>query len=100
MDVETSEAITQLGERIDALERSLRKDFREGLAENRRHADVQFEAVRDDIRIVAEGFATVSSDLAQHRVHTERLVEGVRAEIRGETAAFRLELAEGRPAVA
>ena len=40
MDVGTSEAIAQLGERIDALDRSLRNDFREGLAENRRHADV------------------------------------------------------------
>src|SRR5256886_17355984 len=90
MDVETSEAITQLGERIDALERSLRKDFREGLAENRRHADVQFEAVRDDIRIGAEGLGADSSALAQHRFPPGGLGEGVGAKIRGKTPAFPL----------
>ena len=85
MDVETSEAIGRLGERIDALEVSLRTEFRwglaesrtevrqgfaefrteirEGFAESRRHADVLFESLRDDIRILAEGFAAVSAKL-------------------------------------
>jgi hypothetical protein len=63
MDVETSEVIARIGERIDALEVSLRAEFREGLAENRRHTDVQFESVRDDIRMLAEGFAAMSVKL-------------------------------------
>jgi hypothetical protein len=32
-------------------------ELREGLADNRRHAEVLTESVRDDIRIVAEGLA-------------------------------------------
>jgi hypothetical protein len=63
MDVETSEAIGRLGERIDALEVSLRTEFREGFAESRRHADVLFESLRDDNRILSEGFAAVSAKL-------------------------------------
>jgi hypothetical protein len=74
MDVETSEAIERLGERIDALDVSLRTEIREGLAqsrtelseglaESRRHAEVLFESLRDDIRILAEGFAVVSAKL-------------------------------------
>lgn len=82
MDVKTSEAIEQLGQRIDALELSLRNEFRAGFAqvdrrfgtmesrfdgiearfeENRRHTEVLFESLRDDIRILAEGFATLSA---------------------------------------
>ena len=84
MDVETSEAIEQLGQRIDALEGSLRGEFgslqtkfgflqsefgslrsdvRDGLAENRRHTEVLFESLRDDIRMLAEGFATLTAKL-------------------------------------
>jgi hypothetical protein len=77
MDVETSGAIEQLGRRIDALEGSLRGEFgslrsefgslrsevRAGLAENRRHAEVLFESLRDDIRMLAEGFATLTAKL-------------------------------------
>jgi hypothetical protein len=63
MDVETSEAIEQLGQQIDALDASLRTEFRAGLAENRRHAEVLIEGLRDDIRILAEGFATLSAKL-------------------------------------
>jgi hypothetical protein len=95
MDVETSEAIEQLGRRIDALEGSLRGEFRAGLArlesrfgglesrfdglesrfdtmesglearfaESRRHTDVLFESLRDDIRMLAEGFATLTAKL-------------------------------------
>jgi hypothetical protein len=63
MDVETSEAIEQLGQRIDAVELSLRHEFRAGLAENRRHAEVLIESLRDDIRMLAEGFATLTAKL-------------------------------------
>jgi len=63
MDVETSGAIEQLGRRIDALEGSLRGEFRAGLAENRRHAEVLFESLPDDIRMLAEGFATLTAKL-------------------------------------
>jgi hypothetical protein len=62
MDVETSEAIQQLGQRIDALETSLNNAFRAGLAENRRHTEVLIEFLRDDSRILAEGFATLSAN--------------------------------------
>jgi hypothetical protein len=88
MDVETSGAIEQLGRRIDALEGSLRGEFgslrgefgslrdefgslrgefRAGLAENRRHAEVLFESLRDDIRMLAEGFATLTARLDSSR---------------------------------
>jgi chromosome segregation ATPase len=109
MDVETSEAIEQLGRRIDALEASLRSEFRAGLvqlgsrfgglesrfgglesrfdglesrfdglesrfdrmetglearfAESRRHTDVLFESLRDDIRMLADGVATLNARL-------------------------------------
>jgi hypothetical protein len=77
MDVETSGAIEQLGRRIDALEGSLRGEFgllrgefgslrsevRAGLEENRRHAEVLIESLRDDIRMLAEGFATLTAKL-------------------------------------
>jgi len=67
MDVETSGAIEQLGRRLDALEGSLRSEFRAGLSENRRHAEVLFESLRDDIRILAEGFASLSAKLDSGR---------------------------------
>ncbi|HZT78131.1 MAG TPA: hypothetical protein VFA27_15865 [Vicinamibacterales bacterium] len=79
MDAETVDAIDRLSDRIDRLEVSLRgemaqmqdglrgemsrmgddlrAEFRTGLSENRRHADVLFESLRDDIRLVAEGVA-------------------------------------------
>lgn len=81
MDVETSVAIESLGaataklrlelrtEMVDlrvglrAEMADLRVDLRDGLADNRRHTQVLFEALRDDIRILAEGLASVSSKL-------------------------------------
>jgi hypothetical protein len=107
VDVETSEALERVGERIDALGISLRREigagdaslrgemramgaslrgemqamgaslrdematmreelfseFREGLAENRRHSQILFESVRDDIRMVAEGVAALSAKI-------------------------------------
>ena len=41
----------------------LRGELRAGLTENRRHAEVLTESLRDDIRIVAEGVAVVSAKL-------------------------------------
>jgi hypothetical protein len=89
MDVETSEAIERLTGRIDALEISLRAEFRTGLAdthsslraefragfaelrdelkdeilESRRHAQVLFESTRDDIRMIADAVALISARL-------------------------------------
>src|SRR5260221_9101855 len=92
MDVETSAAIDRVSDRIDALDVSvsdridaldvsvngridaldasvngrideLRAEVRDGFVEARRHTDVQFESLRDDIRILADGFAHVSSKL-------------------------------------
>jgi hypothetical protein len=74
MDVDTSAAIERLSERIDVLVATVRHDIekirddlgaetRDGLAENRRHTEVLFESLHDDIRILAEGFASVSLKL-------------------------------------
>jgi hypothetical protein len=118
VDIETSEAIERIGERIDALDVSLRDEirvgdgslreeiravdaslrgqiraldaslrgeiraldaslrgeiatvrdavrteFRDGLAESRRHTQVLFESVRDDIRMVAEGVAALAAKI-------------------------------------
>jgi hypothetical protein len=64
---ETAEVIERISGRIDALEVSLRAEFRgalaEGLAQNRLHTEIQIESVRDDIRILAEGFAVISTKL-------------------------------------
>jgi hypothetical protein len=77
MDIETSTAIEGVGkridrleQRIDALEVSIRAEFslvrhetQQGLADTRRHAEILHEAVRDDIRMLAERFATISVKL-------------------------------------
>jgi hypothetical protein len=59
MDVETSEAIERLRDRIALPDRSVRGELRQGLAETRRHGEILFESHRDDIRIVAEGVAAL-----------------------------------------
>jgi hypothetical protein len=41
----------------------VRAEFRNGFAKNRRYTDVVLESLRDDIRILAEGFATISTKL-------------------------------------
>ena len=68
MDIETSQALedvrTDLRDvevRISAEMKDLRSEFRDGLAQNRRHAEVLAEAVRDDIRVVAEGVAALTA---------------------------------------
>ena len=69
MDIETSEAIEGLSHQIVRLRgevHGLRGEIQrvaERAEDNRRHADIQFESVRDDIRIVAEGVATLAVKL-------------------------------------
>jgi hypothetical protein len=41
----------------------LRLEVRDGLAQNRRHTEILFETLRDDIRILAEGFAVLSTKI-------------------------------------
>ena len=64
MDLDTASAIEGLGERIDALDASLRRgiedlrvELRHGLDESRRHATILNEGTREDIRFVAEAVA-------------------------------------------
>ncbi len=81
MDVETSAAIDRVSDHIDALDVSvndrihaldvsvngrideLRAELRDGFVEARRHTEVLFESLRDDIRILADGVAHVSAKL-------------------------------------
>jgi len=72
MDVETSEAIGRLTERIEALEGSLRSEFRAGLTESE-------GSVRSEFR----------RGLAENRVHAETLVASLRDELRDEILASR-----------
>jgi hypothetical protein len=48
---------------FSAVRTGLRAEFRDGLAEVRRHAEILHETLRDDIRLLAEGFATISVKL-------------------------------------
>jgi hypothetical protein len=88
MDVDTSAAIEGLSNRIDRLGMDLRAEMAapgaelrsemavlrcelrgeiqrlaERVEDNRRHADIQVESIRDDIRSVAEGVATFAVKL-------------------------------------
>ena len=82
MDTETATAIERVNDRIDALEVTLRGEFRQGLSELseefrdlhselrselrsqladvRRHAVMLNESTRDDIRLVAEAVAVLT----------------------------------------
>jgi hypothetical protein len=42
-------------------------ELREGLAENRTQSQLLFESLRDDVRLVAEGVATISAKLDSGR---------------------------------
>jgi replication fork clamp-binding protein CrfC len=53
----------ELRSEIRAVRDDLRTEFRDGLAENRRHSEVLSESLRDEIRILAEGFGTLSAKL-------------------------------------
>jgi hypothetical protein len=84
MDTETAAAIEGVHARIDALEVTVRGEFRQGLSELReefraelrseladvrRHAVMLNESTRDDIRLVAGAVAvlTVKVDALGHR---------------------------------
>jgi hypothetical protein len=85
MDVETAEALdtlradihrverdvvrveTSLTARIERVESSLTATMRELNEDAKRHTDVRIEDVRDDIRILAEGFASLSATVESLR---------------------------------
>ena len=61
--VESASLRGELRNESSSLRTELRAEFREGLAENRRHTEVLFESLRDDIRMLADGFAAMSTKL-------------------------------------
>jgi hypothetical protein len=74
MDVETAEAVDTLRADIRRVERevvrvetSLTATMRELNEEAKRHTDVRIEDVRGDIRILAEGFASLSATVESLR---------------------------------
>jgi hypothetical protein len=85
MDIETAEAVetlrsdiqrvehevvrveTSLTASIEDVEMSLSAKMQEFNEDTKRHSDVQFEAVRDDIRMLAEGFAMLSAKIDSRR---------------------------------
>jgi hypothetical protein len=58
---------TSLAAKVERVETSLTAKMHELNEDAKRHADVQFESVRDDIRILAEGFATLSARIDSRR---------------------------------
>lgn len=88
MDIEVVEAIESLRTDIGRVETSLRSEIRAEIGklraemvtrgelrgeigslreELKRHSEVLFESLRDDIRIVAEGFASISAKIDSFR---------------------------------
>jgi len=81
MDTETADAISGLSERIDALGTrlddcidalearlngridSLEATLRAEIVDSRRHGDILYESLRNDIRILAEAVAGISTRL-------------------------------------
>ena len=61
--VESASLRGELRNESSSLRTELRAEFREGLAENRRHTEVLFESLRDNIRMLADGFAAMSTKL-------------------------------------
>ena len=53
--------------KIEHVEVSLSARMHELNEDAKRHSDVQFESVRDDIRILAEGFAMLSARIDSRR---------------------------------
>ena len=67
MDIETAEAVETLRPDIHCVERevirveaSLSAKMRELNDETKRHTDIRFESLHDDIRIIAEGVVALS----------------------------------------
>ena len=68
MDMETAEALDAIRGDIRRVESTLSTEIDElrhevwrEMLEGRRHTEVLFESLRDDIRLVAEGLAVVSA---------------------------------------
>jgi hypothetical protein len=55
--------MSELGAGVRAEIAELRAELRDGLADNRRHTQVLFESLRDDIRILAESVASIVTKL-------------------------------------
>ena len=58
---------TSLTARINQVEASLTATMRELNEDAKRHTDVRFESMRDDIRLLAEGFASLSIEVRSSR---------------------------------
>lgn len=79
MDVETSEAIERINDSLVELRTELhdglasvraelkdglagvRSEIREGISDSKRHASVLFESMQDQIRVLADGVATLTA---------------------------------------
>lgn len=65
------QVVRNIDRRLDRVEQILptlatREELREEFERSRRHSDVLFESLKDDIRLVAEGLATMQAKLEQH----------------------------------
>ena len=74
MDVETTEAIERVNESVTDLRAEMRQGFaevraemREGLEEAKRYSLILHEDLKDDIRILAEGVASLSTRIDTFR---------------------------------
>jgi hypothetical protein len=63
MDLEVIEAIESLRTDIGRVETSLRAEIGKSRVEMMRHADIRYESLHDDIRILAEGFAWLGAKI-------------------------------------
>jgi tetrahydromethanopterin S-methyltransferase subunit B len=63
LDVSVNDRIDALDASVNGRTDELRAEVRDGFVEARRHTDVLFESLRDDIRILADGVAHVSAKL-------------------------------------
>jgi hypothetical protein len=63
MDQRLSVRIDEMDQRLTARIDETARQLRAGIADSRRHTDVLFESLRDDIRLVAEGLAVVGAKI-------------------------------------
>lgn len=67
VDTRLSEVDTRLTAEIRRVETTLREEIREEGVATRRHFDVVAESLRDDIRIIAEGFVALDAKVERMR---------------------------------
>ncbi len=67
VDTRLSEVDTRLSAGIRRVETTLRQEIREEGIATRRHFDVVTESLRDDIRIIAEGFVALDTKVERIR---------------------------------